>query len=56
MVEGSSSTHRIIRTIEDWESLVGSAMTPVRVGALVFFFCFLVVLLGLLLVRATLPS
>ncbi len=55
MVEGSLPTRRITKTIADLQSL-GSALTPVGVGALVFCLCLLVVLLGLLLVRMNLAG
>ncbi len=55
-MEGSLTARRIGKTIDDLENLVGSAATPVRVGALVFGFCFLVVLLGLLYIRMNIPG
>ncbi len=55
-MEGSLPTRRITKTIADLESLVGSALTPVGVGALVFCLCLLVVLLGSLVVRMNLAG
>ncbi len=39
-----------------WGSFFGSAMTPVWVGTLVFGLCFLVELIGLALVKMSIPG
>ncbi len=55
-MEGSSATVRKVMTIRDLGRLIEDVMTPFRAGVVVFCFCFLVVLLGLLLIKMSIPG